>query len=442
MIPKIIHQIWIGNAPDETIQKAIQTWIDEHPDYKHILWDNDKVNEFIKIMYNKHLYELYGKEHKNIWNGRANLLRYEILYQYGGIYIDADSFCLNRLDDFFLNNNFWSVYENEKRRPGLINNAFFGTVPENEILKKIIDTLHTKKQVEQPSWIFSGPKLFTEIIKQYKNYTIYPSYMFMPRHARTQERYSGNQKIYADHYWGTSEKTYQKYTDKIYGVMITGLPGRKPMADIAVENFFEQTYPNKKLIIVNDGDYTFDPHPDIKEIKTDKKVLGELRNIGLNAVARNNIIIQWDDDDYKHPELMMRQYNELINSKADMCLLKKQLRYCFELNSGWVLDSVMGIHGTPMFYKRYNMIYPNKSRGEDTGFINRMRIAKQSIHVWDNHPVYYLRFIHGNNTWDNNHFKLDQRVRDKIELEEKFLKWFFYIVKRYRDVICINNGTS
>lgn len=34
--------------------------------------------------------------------GKADIMRYEILYKYGGIYLDADSLCLESLDEFFL----------------------------------------------------------------------------------------------------------------------------------------------------------------------------------------------------------------------------------------------------------------------------------------------------------------------------------------------------
>ena len=42
MIPKIIHQIWVGDQskrPDD----LIQTWIDLNPTWKHCLWTEDNI---------------------------------------------------------------------------------------------------------------------------------------------------------------------------------------------------------------------------------------------------------------------------------------------------------------------------------------------------------------------------------------------------------------
>lgn len=87
MIPKIIHQIWIGpkKRPDiwmDSFKKFCQEF-----EYEYMLWDDEKVSQM--EMVNR---EWYNKE--QTYNGKSDILRYEILYQYGGTYIDADSFLL------------------------------------------------------------------------------------------------------------------------------------------------------------------------------------------------------------------------------------------------------------------------------------------------------------------------------------------------------------
>ena len=41
MIPKTIHQIWIGPLDPPT--SLMNSWKIKHPDYKYILWDEDKI---------------------------------------------------------------------------------------------------------------------------------------------------------------------------------------------------------------------------------------------------------------------------------------------------------------------------------------------------------------------------------------------------------------
>jgi len=42
-IPKIIHQIWLDTSPPPI--NLINSWKEKHPDYKHILWTEEKINE-------------------------------------------------------------------------------------------------------------------------------------------------------------------------------------------------------------------------------------------------------------------------------------------------------------------------------------------------------------------------------------------------------------
>ena len=43
MIPKIIHQIWIGNL--EPPISLMNSWKNKHPDFKYILWDEERIRE-------------------------------------------------------------------------------------------------------------------------------------------------------------------------------------------------------------------------------------------------------------------------------------------------------------------------------------------------------------------------------------------------------------
>ena len=46
-------------------------------------------------------------------------------------------------------------------------------------------------------------------------------------------------------------------SEKIYGVMVTGKDAKhEHLARQSVKSFIEQTYSNKKLLIINDGEYS------------------------------------------------------------------------------------------------------------------------------------------------------------------------------------------
>ena len=53
-------------------------------------------------------------------NGVADIMRYEILFNEGGIALDADSLCLRPLEDWVLESAAFAAWEHEHIRPGLI----------------------------------------------------------------------------------------------------------------------------------------------------------------------------------------------------------------------------------------------------------------------------------------------------------------------------------
>lgn len=227
-------------------------------------------------------------------------------------------------------------------------------------------------------------------------------------------------------------------TEKIYSIMITGKdPYHKKLAEKSIESFATQTYPNKYLIIVNDGDYSFDNLNKelFKEIKLKEKfVLGKLRNIGLSYIPENAIYLQWDDDDWHHPKLMQEQYNQLISTKADVCLLKKQVQHVFSINTSWKLNVNKGIMGTIMCRKKNNILYPLIPKAEDKYFLDKYLKSKCKITVFDNPEYYYLRFVHGHNTWDANHFLQHLKYVNQNLISEDAKKYLLKILDLYNFV--------
>jgi hypothetical protein len=203
MIPKIIHQMWIGPKPPPT--KMIQTWIDKHPDWQHILWTEEAIKaEYPDGMINqKHI-----DEHET-WNGKCDIMRYEILHKYGGFFVDADAICINTLDDHFLEHDSFSCFENEELRGQLIACGYMGAIKECKLMSLCVDEIKatgdlTQRGTGKMSWETVGPLFFTNVIIKH-NYpiSIYPCHVFIPNHY-TGWKYTGTDKSYADQKWGST----------------------------------------------------------------------------------------------------------------------------------------------------------------------------------------------------------------------------------------------
>ena len=84
-IPKKIHCIWLGNAPfPNFFDDAIRSWSSNQPDYELYVWtdmdfDFNKVPNYVKDAYEDKCYSIV-----------VDYLRAEVLYKYGGWYLDTD----------------------------------------------------------------------------------------------------------------------------------------------------------------------------------------------------------------------------------------------------------------------------------------------------------------------------------------------------------------
>jgi len=106
---------------------------------------------------------------------------------------------------------------------------------------------------------------------------------------------------------------------------------RRPFVARAIAYFLRQDYPQRELVILDDGD---DPVDDlvpadarIRYARLDAPlVLGEKRN-AVNDLATGGIVLHWDDDDWSAPDRVSRQVAVLETRGADLCGTGDQLYY-------------------------------------------------------------------------------------------------------------------
>ena len=205
-IPKIIHQLWIGDKPPPT--KMMDTWYNMNPEYEYIRWTESLIKEKgIKFVCNKRILEM-----EEI-NGKADIMRWEILYEYGGIFLDADSFCVKPIDDMLQNCVAFAGWEQEELRKGLIATGTMGFPPKHPLCKAAIEWIISHcvdiKICGGAGWQTVGPGLITALYNNGhgKDMTIFPSYMFLPVHC-TGKTYMGHGVVYAYQEWGSTKQSY------------------------------------------------------------------------------------------------------------------------------------------------------------------------------------------------------------------------------------------
>lgn len=154
-IPKKIHQIWLGGKVPDNYIRIMNTWLEKNPDYEYKLWTDDDIESL-----NLENIELYNTN-KNL-GVKSDILRYEILYRYGGIYIDTDFECIKNFDDLLYLDLFSGT--GHVVAPETYN-GLIACKPKHGLLRKMIDDLNITDTTNYDKILaMCGPHYFSKKI--------------------------------------------------------------------------------------------------------------------------------------------------------------------------------------------------------------------------------------------------------------------------------------
>lgn len=194
----------------------------------------------------------------------------------------------------------------------------------------------------------------------------------------------------------------EPYPKWVYCIMITGKDtDRIRLARKSVQNFIEQDYKFKKLVIINHHSESVVSNPEgaVYEFKVPKagNTLGDLRNIALQLVPIDAIWTVWDDDDYRSPDYLSVLYSQMKRTNADVVLFTNRYEYNSNTKFVWEMQLTTGF--VTVFAKQDMRIrYLQKDSMEDTQLIDDFRKLEKKIYIYENDPMMYIRLVHSNNT--------------------------------------------
>jgi len=199
---RIIHQLWVG--PKSAPEEWMQTWKDKHPTWEFIRWDNESIEKF--PFENKDKIDECMRQ--KLYHGVSDIMGYEILHKFGGLIAPADCVCLNPIDELMnIDEDCFTCFENEEKTGGLVS-LHLASIKGCVLMKEAIEELKERKKKITVPWISTGNRFLTKLIDRL-NYPIkiYPSHYFVPEHY-SGKKYEGTDKIYANHFWGTTKNLY------------------------------------------------------------------------------------------------------------------------------------------------------------------------------------------------------------------------------------------
>ena len=203
-IPKRIGHIWIG--PHSPPLEVMSTWRIYYPDWEYTLYDNSFLLNFpFRTHAQIREYMMRGD-----YPAIADLMRYEILYAYGGIIAEADSTCLKSAAHLFEDSCAYTVYENEFVRGKLVS-PIMACEPGNKFVGELIEELSsTNPKLLHEAWRSTGNLFLARMIRTYNpDIVVFPSHYFIPWHFEG-ETYDGQEPVYALQRFGSTTGLYKK----------------------------------------------------------------------------------------------------------------------------------------------------------------------------------------------------------------------------------------
>lgn len=207
-IPKMLHFIWLGRPMPEHMERNVTAWQQMNPDWSAYLWSEKNIPEL------RHD-EMYRRAENYvprdaIFQFRSDLIRLELLYDFGGFYADTDTFPLRPLAEALAGREEFAAMEDRN----WVGNTFLGATPRHPIIHRLIkglaDSAH-RRRGQRPSRI-SGPRYLTPIWKTLGGYTA-PSRQWYPYSYTDVKRNSlpddYDSDVFAVHEWNHTREVME-----------------------------------------------------------------------------------------------------------------------------------------------------------------------------------------------------------------------------------------
>ena len=131
IIPKIIHLIWLGDqAPSELFYRCLESIRTHMPSWYCKIWRDEDVSQ-LKLI-NQNYFDAAQS-----YAEKADIVRYELLHEFGGLYLDTDVILIKSIEPLHYAYEFYVGIQPTDLRDEL-GNAVIGSVPGHPILKECI----------------------------------------------------------------------------------------------------------------------------------------------------------------------------------------------------------------------------------------------------------------------------------------------------------------
>jgi mannosyltransferase OCH1-like enzyme len=152
LIPHVFHQIWLGPKPfPREYERYQRTWTHHHPGWELRLWTEENLPGELR--------RPEAAERLRAPAERSDILRLELLWRFGGVYVDTDFECLRSIAPLIAGADFFVGLA----KPGRANNALLGSVAGHPLLDRALDELRPREYHGYDK-AAAGPQFLAELL--------------------------------------------------------------------------------------------------------------------------------------------------------------------------------------------------------------------------------------------------------------------------------------
>jgi mannosyltransferase OCH1-like enzyme len=187
MIPKLIHLIWLGGSLPDKFKYTVSEIKKINHDYEIKEWNDNNID--FTLVNN----DLFNKT-QNL-GSKSDILRFELLKKYGGIYMDYDFIAMKKFDELLQYDFFAGSGDNET-----VWNSIVASIPEHKIVNSFLEGLKDVPPIGAGKHNIStvmeltGPNYLTRTVLRYKDLPgvkIFKKNYFFPFDASIREETKG-----------------------------------------------------------------------------------------------------------------------------------------------------------------------------------------------------------------------------------------------------------
>jgi inositol phosphorylceramide mannosyltransferase catalytic subunit len=188
-IPRYIHIMWLGGSLPEEYHSYVKSWRTYHPDWTIVFWTDNNINynqgDIVVRNFNELNHILQKNFYKNIvvdthdlafdnrifydravnYGEKSDILKWEIVYRFGGLWVDTDFECLKSFDLLHHLYDFYTGIQPLDTNIPQLGAALFAARPKHPLLEECVQGIKNNQHIQQII-AKTGPIHFTRVFLQ------------------------------------------------------------------------------------------------------------------------------------------------------------------------------------------------------------------------------------------------------------------------------------